>query len=591
MISSSESILESSLKPQHDSYIFSDKTFLTVPDQQNGMYPTGQITFDSAQLINSGRYLGLKEAFLEIPLVAVVVPTSGALTASVENDFAFSLKNGHHQLINSISVKVPGVDICTTTNYTNIVANYKILSTWSSDTVKTYGPSAGFFGKDDCLSDTYYGGSAGNAVGVGLCNNSITPATTTGFTPYTGNGGWDSGNSGRLARMSANTSFDPANTTNDPVSGFISAATCNTIGKSYVSNSTGTTYIQFNILATVPLSILHDFFCKMPLVKNVGIQMTINTNCNFQVACTLTAGASPVYTGYTNLSTGNGLTCPFMLSPLSPVVSSATVARGLCVSNTCASLIVGMGIGSVTVSGSTYKTPFFSGCRLIIPAYTMTPSLEEKYLSSMPMKRIMYEDINFYSQSLTNIPAGNSFRTLLTSGIKRPKWVLIVPQIAASLHGSAIAGLQSGSYVAGVGSLGSPLMSPFSSCPATCCPYARVSNLQVWVASRPVYESALMYGYEQYFTEIRKRGAYGNQVREIASGLISEADWATNYGYIFVNLQDKIESEVSDKASQALEVGLTNSSAITMDYLVFVGFEKLVDVTIGSGAFVPVPDI
>jgi hypothetical protein len=88
----------------------------------------------------------------------------------------------------------------------------------------------------------------------------------------------------------------------------------------------------------------------------------------------------------------------------------------------------------------------------------------------VPQKTILYDDFYFYSQNLTNILPGSTVNPQLTTGQSRLRSILIVPQISASVNGSTLAGLQTGNYTAGVGQLDSPVLSPFSSSPGSCCP-------------------------------------------------------------------------------------------------------------------------
>ena len=171
----------------------------------------------------------------------------------------------------------------------------------------------------------------------------------------------------------------------------------------------------------------------------------------------------------------------------------------------------------------------------------MTAQAEEKYLSAVPQKTILYNDFQFFQQNLTNIVLGSFVNPILTQGIARPRALLLIPQLSASVHGSLIAGLTSGTYVAGVGQLGTPMNSPFSSSPGTCCPFSRVSNFNVFVSGVAVFQQNLLYGFEQYFNEVRRSQAvYGGQIRGLCSQLISMSDWESGYGYIYVDLFSRI---------------------------------------------------
>ena len=69
---------------------------------------------------------------------------AGTCADAVENAFALSLKNGYHQLINSISVELGNNQIVNIINFSNLDINYQLLSSMSSDTLNNFAPSLGF---------------------------------------------------------------------------------------------------------------------------------------------------------------------------------------------------------------------------------------------------------------------------------------------------------------------------------------------------------------------------------------------------------------------------------------------------------------
>jgi hypothetical protein len=188
---------------------------------------------------------------------------------------------------------------------------------------------------------------------------------------------------------------------------------------------------------------------------------------------------------------------------------------------------------------------------------------------------------------LTSITAGSFANPVLSQGIARPRALLLIPQLAASVHGSTIAGLTSGTYIAGVGNLGSPMASPFSSSPATCCPFARVTNFNVFLSGVAVFQQPLMYGFEQYFNEVRRsNAAYGAQIRDLCSQLISQSDWETGYGFIYVDLFTRVPDLAFDNSPKAISIQLTNSTNVTVDYYAFVIFEREITLSIASGQLI-----
>ncbi len=95
-----------SLEQDENNFIFDTKQYVYVPDSNNTSYSGGQIRFNATVLSNSGKLFDSNQSFLTIPLVLQMAVGTGTSADSQENAFCLSLKNGYHQLINSISVEL-----------------------------------------------------------------------------------------------------------------------------------------------------------------------------------------------------------------------------------------------------------------------------------------------------------------------------------------------------------------------------------------------------------------------------------------------------------------------------------------------------
>ena len=90
---------------QKNEFLFQNVQHIWIPDQNGGSYPNSQILFDLASLSNSGKYIDFAQSYVVVPLVVTTINT-GSTGFSAENAFMTSLKNGYHQLINSMSVEI-----------------------------------------------------------------------------------------------------------------------------------------------------------------------------------------------------------------------------------------------------------------------------------------------------------------------------------------------------------------------------------------------------------------------------------------------------------------------------------------------------
>ena len=275
----------------------------------------------------------------------------------------------------------------------------------TQDSLSNYGASIGFF-PDTTTSIGY--NAAADSESVGEYNNVITDVLFTANGSYSGTK--NAVNSGRYERM-LNTSFDPATLSFASTN----AASCNSAGKSY-SVTNVANVLNYYIMATIPLRILHDVFRKLPLMRNAYFRIILNTNCQSSSSVTVTGAGGATYSTYSS-SSQNGV-LPFQISPLGRAGFTAGAAG---------TFVVSLGI-TRSVDGA-QASPHMSQCRLYACLYTFSPLAEQRYFSSTK-KKILYNDL--YSYTIFNVPAGGNFSEIITNGIARPRYLLIYPMLAAA---------------------------------------------------------------------------------------------------------------------------------------------------------------
>ena len=579
MISNEQFQLQASYQPHTDDFSFSKKEFQIIEDQQKGSYPGGvNVSFDMSSLGTNGKYTCWGESILTIPLV-LRLDSAAPLKGETSNAFALSLKNGYHQLINTVKCSISNSEVINSQLLTNLKIHYDIVSTWTDQDVKTIGSVMNFCGIDSSDSERYF--QAANANGIGSCNNAIKPSGTL-FSPLGGYSSYDEGNVSRRLRM-MNTSFDPNNATLEPILTNISESQCKNLAKNYVENSIGTTGIVYYILATIPMSVIHPLFKAIPLTKNMYMKLDFTFNTNFTTQITIPAGGV-TYSLIANV--GNAPTCPYMISPLSTLVAATeTNTTGLRLTNIAAasSTTVSIQIGKNTYGGATSQHQF-SSCRIYVATYVLSATQEEEYLKNMPVKTIKFDDHMYSNTNLSNIaPGGTVYNTQLFISVPKVRGILLIPQISSTVHGGSLASIKTQAYAAGAQQMGSPMVSPFSSSPGTCAPYARVSNLQVYVGNSAWFPSNVNYGWEMYNNEILKsKTPFGNAIRGFGGGLLDQHAWETNHGYIYVSL-DRWENRAIDNDVKTTGVSFTNASNITCDYHCFLIYEKELRLNISTG--------
>jgi len=617
-------VFEESINAEVPTSEFVEKQWLYVNDNNNSNY-SGQIVLDTTPLANSGSYINWSEAFLAIPLV-LQVEADATLTSTLPLDWAVGMKNGFFQIIHSMSVEFNNGSVIQQTPFLNVFSSFKNLTSWSNDDLKCWGSVCGFY-PDTSKSWLYNNSTVAasilnylNTSGQGLCNNRNAPYvqitalpdftvstgdtlvainSSTTATLYSGDfrANYNEGFYKRQSWINFNltqTSSTPAltdTTANQAAllattSGVASSSGLNLVFMSYVQQASTTRTIVFD--AVVRLKDIADFFNKCPLLKGSTMRMYINTN---QVFMTLSAINSE-YTSATNGTItatgilaltatptilGGGGTNPVMVASmdigqgLSPLVPQAVAA-----SLTKEDIKVALSIVRTQFSGITTSVSApITSVRLYAPAYTMSPISEQRYLSLSPTKKIVYNDIFQFQYSGV---ASGSFSFLVSNGIPNLRSVLVCAFLPKASNGTAQT--YTGTTVSGTTT--SSLLSPFSTSGGTPDPVS-LTNFQIQVSGKNLFNTQLQYDYETFAEQlVSSNQLNGSLTTSMASGLIGKEDFQWCYRYYYGNVSRSIPSE--DGVAKAIQIMGTNNSAITVDLMVFVEFQREITVDVRTGA-------
>jgi len=621
---STEYEFTSSLEKDSNIYLTKDKQYLYYNDLQGGNYNanSSEVKFELVSLANTNQFVNWAESFMMIPLELKV---AGGLNASPENAFALSLNNGYQQIIDSFLITCQDNPINQPCQGSNIEQTFRMYQ-MSADDRKTLGDMMNFYldtgdsiryvpqqiygvgtprlnsitaagvatfntniyvvkGQQFVQNNVTYTISATvinqttcnvtptpandiNAInanipgfitpfslipsGLGECNNVISKATV--FNPKDGYQSTNGAiNQGRYSRQ-LSTSYDPT-TGGNPVSTYYqNVQGASSLFKNYISqnDNTGVTY---NIFATIPMAILHDFFDKLPITRGLAVRLNLYLNTGITVVEQVSDVQHVSITSY-NIPRQ---TCPFIVSPIG---NDATTGTGLDVAATTTSLTYTLKIGNGTLSN----------CRFYASMYTFTPQTESLYISS-PERTILYNDVVQYV--LPNIQPNQNVNSLITSGISRLRGFLMVPIINANSNVCGLDGKQS----------------PFTSCPATTFPFSKITNFQLQISGKPVFATPVSATQLFYNTMLRPElSINGGSLRSLgmSSGCISKTEFESGYGFYYVDLTH-LENESDDNLSKAIQVLFTNgaggSTALNIDFYIYLYFQKELHLNISNGAF------
>jgi hypothetical protein len=536
---------------------FVKREYVYVLDSNSNNYSNNQVILDLAALSNSGKWCDWANAELVVPLL--ITMTSATDFSAVATDYAIGLKSGFHQIINSINIEYNNTSVVQVSNLTNMFISYQLNTKLSVNDLITIGTHIGF-NPDGYLSWSYQ--TAASARGVGSTNNVNNPGffdTSVAFSSVQDNSGF--------TQRQLDMVFSNGQAGVSTLLGATWSSLSSQFAKSYTTPATfagGICSKAWNILATIRLKDIADFFAQMPLTRNAYIKMYINLN---QTLTTLRVAAPVAGVGAMSINSNDVIVYGGQTNPL--LISASLANNGM--SAFCAIAGAKTATFSVSVLNSLdpncpiaiARNPMLSSCRLYTNLYTMNPMKEEEYLQQRT-KTIRYKDI--FQYQFLNVTG--SFNFLVSNGISRLQELVMIPLISSTANGL-------------VGQTFSTLRSPFSSEPATCSPLEWVNNLNFQISGTNVFTNSQQFGFETFQSELYGVGSVnGGLVDGMSSGLISQNAFLNNYGYLVANVARRLPE---DNSAKSVQISGTCLSQLPVDLYVFCVFEKSIVLDSYSG--------
>lgn len=494
-------------------FIFKDKQYVEINDTNQGVYSSGQVQFDLTQIASSSLYFDAKASYLEIPFL-IQVETDGTLaTYNAEREIPVIMKNGVHNLIHSMEVYASGKQVVSTQSFSNIPISYKMLT---QATVLDLNTTAGsMLLTDENESMHFIDASLGH----------ITLNQGYGFT-------------NRQAGI-----INPAN----PLySDFVDETVLTTSRQPYAALDAGNKKLNINMIATIPLAHLHDFFAQLPLIKGSYFRIVLNLN----LPCSVRWDDGTKVMSSVPKIVSNTQAIPFQLnlkSSTSPIASSGNDKY-------------------LSISAAVGNQLKKQGCTLHCAMSEFSKAFHSSYTSGDTEKIIKYTDFLSYN-NLLNVEKGQFVQHQITSGLGKLRYLLIVPQVSNKGTTQLL-----------------PISSPYCSAPTCTAPMCVLTNFNVSISGRNLYQSNIMYSWQHWHEQISYMGGLdGNPKSElgIKGGLLSEASWLKGNRFIYVNLSNKDESE--DEIPRSVTVNFTNISKKNLDFYFFLFYEKEVRMDVVTG--------
>jgi hypothetical protein len=181
---------------------------------------------------------------------------------------------------------------------------------------------------------------------------------------------------------------------------------------------------------------------------------------------------------------------------------------------------------------------------------------------------VKFEDF-ITNRGIINILPGESVSQYqVSAGQGRLRRLLIVP-IVSALDNAGI----------------DPLQSANTSCGMTVAPHSFMTSFQVALSGQNLFAQPIQYRYNHFLQEQFGVGALdGNAQEGLRTGLISEFDFNTSYGYVNVNLSRKLPE--ADEIPKAVSISFQNRSLKRMSYITYLFFEREFQIDCLSGQIV-----
>jgi hypothetical protein len=582
---------------------FISKKFCYIQDLNNGVYNSNQFQLDSSSFSNSGALVDYGNAFLTIPLVLTWENSTNAsgvaaFTGLVQ-PFLVGLKNGHFHIINSLTISYNNTTVANMQVNSDFYVNYQLMTTMSQDSLNKWGDIIGFY-PDNALSHVYDPCTLASQYGHGSINNNTSGSD---YTTLLGvNNLWCQntanttiGNQG-FYRRQLTTSTLTTSPANVQTSYQLGAAAASSItvsqgvsngdngnpltysnnltqtGESYYYHVAGSNQYYWYVTAIVYLKHTHDFFRSLGLVKGAFIKIIANLNQSSQVIALTTAGGAVSDLSCTSSTCQGSASIVKINNTALANVRAAAITTG----NATYSFNLRCAVGKDVVTGQ--ANPWSSSIRLYANLYTLSPEKDNEYFSSMPTRMVVYDDIYTYILNYTTANGVATMSNLITNGVTRPRYLILLPFIGQSSNYL--------SYATGAAANPTlPYQSPFASEPGTCSPYIFFSNMNIQVAGVNIYTSNAQYTFDNYTQEISELGLNGGISEIMSSGLVSYLQYKTNFGPFVVNISRRLNSEQDIPKSISIN-GNIYCSFNNVQIVAIVVYERAVLLQTDSGALI-----
>ena len=583
-----------------DTTPFVEKQWNSITDLNNGAYSnssgTTLVQFNCQNIYNSRKFVSADMFFvLPITMCYQINQLNSStsvydLTDPTTNSFPWwalmALKNNNANLIHQAEIIVEDKTLEQLMSHINVTSHFQMMSRFSQDDLKHYGPSLGLRDLDNYKSMRWNGkGStaytAGKKAGNGLTNNKIFSDDPAGYSSgeqmninqIVNNGVINDSLRKKLDRYAILNGVNNNNFYGDSNADLSYLVNASQLAKEYqpkveiVGN-----VVYYTDYCVIRLKDLYNSIEKMPLLRrwNAKINIYVNTGvCSVDVF--KENGAANYSYNFDGANTTFNNTCPFVINhmDLLPALSANggnqfKITAGLFIKQSQPVTING-------INANWSNTSNLQTCRLYYSQQLLDPRDAEIYVEKNRSKSVVFRTMIFNQDA--NIGTGTNFSRLLNAGIKNPIGLLIVPLIAKGLYNN---GVNSNA----VANNFSQYQSPFDTCPATTNCLSLI-DVNASIGGVNVRQAVMSYNYENFLEEIINVDSLTSTDWGISNGLLNQDYWENAFRCYYLALDRS--NPADKKLGRSLSVSFINNSNCAIDVMYFIFYNKEIFVDVQTG--------
>lgn len=525
-------VVEMATTPQDNEALFKLKRWVySVDSNSNGGQFGQEIQFDLGALGSQGDWVNLPEAQIDFNVMTTISSDNAlfsttAAIATFNKDLTI-LKNGSHHLIHSAALSINGRQLQDFQNYQNISTHADMVSNFSQEELNKYSSTLHM---SKVLED--YTDFENTSAGTVITNLGMNIADTTKNASALERKLTQCNSSGGLSAVLGNSTGAGHS--------LVQTATVGASGFTAGSIIAGQHVYVKNDTVTIRLKDICPAVKNLPPLKNIRGYLYIKVNA-IEAKLTSAASASAAWT-LTSINSTAGSSCPVQL------ISGNLLSAGAAATAGAWTLRCGP-LGVNPSSTLTAPQAAHVNARLICPKYEANPTVD----AALSMKKT-FTVWERRSNRVTLAPQqGNTFN--INAGVPNPRFVRVYPFYTGT--GTASTSLPA-TY--------NPFMSIVSSEGATTSPMAQLTNFNVYVGNKAVFQDPQNFDYENFMYEVSKLGIGGGMDSTMNSGLLNSYLWEHFYRYYCADVSRRLSSE--DGNMKSIQVQATNGSKCLLDLLV-----------------------